>query len=97
MKVLEKGPGWSTKQRCTGYGNGQGGCESLLQVEAADIYVTSHTDMVGDTDYYYTFRCPVCGKETDIPEKDVPASIRRDAMENKRKVLRRGNYYGYVD
>ncbi len=97
MKVLEKGPGWSTKQRCTGKGNGLGGCESLLQVEAGDIYVTSHTDMVGDTDYFYTFTCPVCGKETDIPEKDVPASIRREAMEKKKKVLRRGNYYGYVD
>lgn len=95
MKVLEKGPGWSTKQRCTGRGNGNGGCESLLQVEAGDIYVTSHTDMIGDTDYFYTFRCPVCGRETDIPEKDVPSSIRRDAMENKRKVLSRGR--GYFD
>ena len=97
MKVLEKGPGWSTKQRCTGRGNGLGGCESLLQVEQGDIYVTSHTDMVGDTDYFYTFTCPVCGKETDIPEKDVPASIRREAMENKKKVLRRGLNYGYAD
>lgn len=95
MKVLEKGPGWSTKQRCTGRGNGNGGCESLLQVEAGDIYVTLHTDMIGDTDYFYTFRCPVCGRETDIPEKDVPSSIRRDAMENKRKVLSRG--CGYFD
>lgn len=98
MKVLEKGPGWSTKQRCTGFGNGLGGCESLLQVEVGDIYVTSHTDIAGDTDYYYTFACPVCGKETDIPEKDIPVSIRRDAMENKKKILRRGGIsYGYVD
>ena len=94
MKVLEKGPGWSINQRCTGRGNGDGGCNSLLQVEIEDIYVTSHTDMIGDTDYFYTFRCPVCGKETDIPEKDVPLSIRKEKMENKRKVLRRGVCYG---
>ena len=97
MKVLEKGPGWSTKQRCTGKGNGLGGCESLLQVEAGDIYVTSSSDYLGDTDYYYTFRCPVCGRETDIPEKDIPSSIQKEAMENKRKVLTLGGYNGYVD
>ena len=76
MKVLEKGPGWNLKQRCTGMGNGDGGCESLLLVEENDIYVTSHIDMTGDTDYYYTFCCPVCGKETDIMEKDLPYSIK---------------------
>ena len=71
MKVLEKGPGWNLKLRCTGKGNGDGGCESLLLVEENDIYVTSHTDMAGDTDYYYTICCPVCGKETDISENNT--------------------------
>lgn len=98
MKILEKGPGWSMKQRCTGKGNGDGGCESLLQVEEGDIYVTSRSYYDGDIDYYYTFRCPVCGKETDIPEKDLPSSIKKEAMENKKKVLRRGGLsYGYLD
>ena len=81
MKVLEKGPGWSLKLRCTGKGNGDGGCESLLLVEENDIYVTSHTDMAGDTDYYYTISCPVCGKETDISEKDLPYSIKTKKLE----------------
>ncbi len=89
MKILEKGPGWSSKQKCTGYGNGGGGCESLLQVEAGDVYVTSNTDYLGDTDYYYTFKCPVCGRETDIPEKDLPSAIKKEAMENKIKILTR--------
>ena len=39
MKILEKGPGWNLKLRCTGKGNGNGGCESLLLVEENDIYV----------------------------------------------------------
>lgn len=90
MKVLEKGPGWSLQQRCTGIGNGGGGCNSLLEVEATDIYVTSSTDYLGDTDYYFTFKCAVCGRETDIPSKEVPSPVQKDAMNNKRKLLTRG-------
>lgn len=85
MKVLEIGEGWSIKQICTGRGNGNGGCNSKLLVEKNDIYLTSHTDLSGDTDYFYTFRCPVCKIETDIPEKDVPYSIRSELLNNKRK------------
>ena len=85
MKVLEIGEGWSIKQVCTGRGNGNGGCNSKLLVEKNDIYLTSHTDLSGDTDYFYTFRCPVCKIETDIPEKDVPYSIRSELLNNKRK------------
>lgn len=99
MKILEKGPGWSIKEKCTGKGNGDGGCESLLLVESEDIYVTSSSSYDGSVDYYYTFRCPVCGKETDILEKDLPSSIKKQAMENKKKVLIRGenNYASYID
>lgn len=93
MKVLEKGPGWSMKQVCTGKGNGDGGCNSQLLVEKEDIYLTSHTDYTGDTDYYFTFRCPVCGIETDIPEKDVPASIRRVLLDNRRGIYTRSREY----
>ena len=89
MKVLEKGPGWSTKQRCTGKGNGDGGCESLLQVELGDIYVTSRSYYDGDTDYYYTICCPVCGKETDISEKDIPYSIRSKKLEEHKGIYQR--------
>lgn len=39
MKVLEKGPGWSIEQICTGIGNGNGGCNSRLLVEKGDIYI----------------------------------------------------------
>ena len=89
MKILEKGPGWNIEQKCTGVGNGGGGCESLLLVEESDIYVTSHTDMAGDTDYYYTICCPVCGKETDISEKDIPYSIRRKKLEEHKGIHQR--------
>lgn len=84
MKVLEEGTGWSIEQFCTGKGNGNGGCRSKLLIENGDIYLTSHTDIAGDTDYFYTFRCPVCGIETDIPEKDLPISIRHKILDSKR-------------
>ena len=90
MKVLEQGHGWCIKQRCTGKGNGGGGCNSLLEVEAGDIYQTSSTDYLGDTDYYYTFCCPVCGIETDIPERDVPSSIKRLKLEMYKSGYTRG-------
>lgn len=93
MKVLEKGPGWSIEQLCTGKGNGNGGCKSRLLIEKGDIYLTSHTDMVGDTDYFCTFKCPVCGIETDIKESDVPSSIRRELLDNRRCSYTRSREY----
>lgn len=89
MKILEKGPGWGITQFCTGKGNGDGGCNSKLLVEKEDIYLTSHVDLDGVSEYYYTFRCPVCGIETDIPKKDVPNVIQRELLENKRNTYSR--------
>lgn len=89
MKVLQEGPGWSIKQKCTGIGNGGGGCGALLEVEREDIYLTSSTDLSGETDYYYTFRCPCCDIETDVPERDIPAIIKRNLFNQKRMRLNR--------
>ena len=90
MKVLIKRPAWNLKIICTGKGNGGGGCKSLLLVEENDIYATSHTDYAGDTDYYYTVRCPVCDKETDIPEWALPSSIRiKKVNERKEEVYQK--------
>lgn len=85
MKVLEEAQGWSIEQFCTGKGNGNGGCGSKLLVEKNDIYLTSHTDLTGDTEYFYTFCCPVCGIETDIPSENLPISIKNNLL----------NYKGY--
>ena len=69
MKVLEKGrsqKGWAKEFVCTGLGNGGGGCGAKLLVEQDDLYKTSRSDYIGDTDYYVTFMCLECGVETDI-------------------------------
>ena len=88
MKVLEKGPGWSIKVRCTGTGNGNGGCESLLLVEAGDIYVTCNS-YYEDTEFFYTITCPVCGMKTDIPTGDIPYSIRTKKLKEYKEAHQR--------
>ena len=74
MKVLEKGrkqKGWSVEQRCTGHGNGEGGCNALLLVEAADLYQTTSGHYDGSTDRYVTFSCPECNVCTDLTKELV--------------------------
>ena len=87
MKVLQEGNpnGWEIEQECTGKGNGDGGCKARLLVSEDDIYITTHTDYTGDTDYFYTFTCPCCGVMTDIPEKDIVIRVRRKAMKKYQK------------
>ena len=83
MKILQEGNhnGWEIEQESTGKGNGNSGCKDRLLVSEDDIFITSHTDICGDTDYYYTFKCPCCGALTDIPERDVPERVCDKAME----------------
>ena len=76
---------------CTGAGNSKVGCGRRLFVERKDIYETSSVDMVGDKDFYNTFRCPACGAETDISnqvlrELDVEISRLNSAPKVLKKV-----------
>jgi hypothetical protein len=69
MKVLKPGrpqKGWSKKFKCTGAGNGGGGCGAQLLVEQGDVFQTHHYDYGGGQDDYNTFRCPSCKVLTDI-------------------------------
>lgn len=69
MKILKPGreqKGWSKECRCSGFGNGAGGCGAKLLVEEGDLFQTSRSDYGGDTDYFVTFRCSACGVLTDI-------------------------------
>lgn len=68
MKVLQPGrpqKGWTTELKCTGRGNGGGGCGALLLVSEDDLYHTHHYDYGGGHDVYTTFKCAACGVETD--------------------------------
>lgn len=83
MKVLEKGTGWHLDKRCTGKGNGGGGCESLLRIEIDDFFTTRSYDYGGGCDTFYTFCCPVCGQLTDVPETELPSHVKDKAYEKR--------------
>jgi hypothetical protein len=88
MKVLKAGTnkkGWAKELICSGEGNHDGGCGSLLLVEFADLYKTcSHS--LDETDTYITFQCPSCGVETDIKNVPIPNQHQISAK-NKRSVV----------
>lgn len=69
MKVLEGGNGaksWSRQCKCTGAGNGDGGCGAKLLVEKDDLFQTYASYMGRDEDWFVTFECPECHVKTDI-------------------------------
>lgn len=78
MRVIKKGrkqDGWSTEARCTGAGNGNGGCGAELLVEQKDSFRTeSHAR--DETTSYTTFECPDCHVWTDLSESKVPHHVR---------------------
>ena len=79
MKVLEHGnPNeWEIEKKCTGAGNGGGGCGIRLLVNKDDIFITADYNFDADLEYYYTFKCPKCGVLTDIPACSLPSTIRK--------------------
>jgi hypothetical protein len=69
MKVLKPGrnqDGPSRKRKCTGRGNGGGGCGALLLVADKDVFQTHHCDFGGGHDIYNTFKCPSCGTLKEV-------------------------------
>lgn len=88
MKVLKIGrrqTGWATKAKCTGAGNGGGGCGAELLVEEGDLYITDSYHYDGSHETYVTFRCAQCGVETDLPESKRPGAV----LPSRRAWLRR--------
>lgn len=77
MKILEPGrqqQGWAIEAKCTGRGNGDGGCGAKLLVEQGDLFTTQSTAR-DETTHYTTFRCAQCGVLTDLPEGKVPPHL----------------------
>jgi hypothetical protein len=71
MKVLEKGrpqKGWSKEKKCTGSGNGGGGCGAKLLVEEGDLFQTASSHYDGSNETYVTFKCAACGVLTDLTD-----------------------------
>lgn len=86
MKVIKKGRpqrGWSQEFKCSGKGNGNGGCGAVLLVEEGDLFQTSSSDYTGDTDYFTTFQCCECGVKTDVKGPDIPYVTRKSPLKPK--------------
>jgi hypothetical protein len=87
MKVLKPGrpqAGWSKEFKCTGGGNGGGGCGAKLLVSEYDLYQTESHHYDGSSDYYMTFCCEQCGVETDINDHSAELKGKRPS-EKERK------------
>lgn len=71
MKVIQKAI-WAMQVKCTGEGNGNGGCGSTLEIYKQDLYRTSH-HFIGDhfPSFYTTIKCCECGVLTDIKPEGI--------------------------
>jgi hypothetical protein len=81
MRVIKRGSGqtgWAKEKKCTGKGNGDGGCGAVLLVEEGDLFVTeSHCHI--ETTRYITFKCAECGILTDFDnDHEVPDRLWRN-------------------
>jgi hypothetical protein len=78
MKIIEPGKiagKWSIKHRCTAWGNSGSGCGALLELEMDDLRYYPGTG--GEVTWGYrdpavSFKCPCCGKLTDLGLNDYP-------------------------
>lgn len=93
MQILEI-PGeleepWTIQHRCSGYGNGGGGCNALLLVGELDLRLTTPGHFNGNGEpLYVTFTCPVCLKETDLPQQYVPESVYERVKNNHKDIIK---------
>jgi hypothetical protein len=77
MKIIKPGreqKSWAKEFKCTGKGNGNGGCEAILLVEKADLFYTQEFEREGGGSKHTGFECPQCHVLTDIPDNfyDIP-------------------------
>jgi hypothetical protein len=85
MKILKPGRkqnGWSIEYKCTGAGNGGGGCGAILLVEQKDLFITESTCR-DETDTFVTFKCAACKVLTDLNQKDWPPSNVYDKLTSR--------------
>lgn len=81
MKILEPGKvkeeKWSIQHRCTGWGNGENGCEALLELECEDLrYYEGREFPWRSSEPAVSFKCPCCGNLTDLGLNDWPRGYR---------------------
>jgi hypothetical protein len=81
MKVLELGKNakenWNLKTKCTGNGNRDKGCNSILLVEYDDLrYFEGQEYPWRIQPAAVCFKCPVCNAVTDLEKTEWPTDVR---------------------
>ncbi|HTM68016.1 MAG TPA: hypothetical protein VL426_01850 [Candidatus Binatia bacterium] len=80
MKVVKEGKWnvpWSGEYGCRT-------CEAVLHLDEADVKPTDNRS----NEFYFV--CPVCGKTTEVPAKDLPLRV-KETLEKKRKYWSSGD------
>jgi hypothetical protein len=80
MEILERSDtGWHVDHNCTGWGNGNRGCNSSLRVSKEDLvyYPGVKSESWGQKDPAVSFKCPICDACTDLGKKDWPQNASR--------------------
>ena len=79
MKIIEKNS-WSIQHRCTGEGNGEGGCNSLLLLSKDDLFFNRAVCDGNSTRYILSFQCPICNLWTDVDDNKIPYNIKKELL-----------------
>lgn len=66
MRVIEPGALFRKQLHCTAAGNGEKGCNALLEVELEDLRYFHGEGRYISKPNAVSFRCPCCGQLTDI-------------------------------
>ncbi|ARK07537.1 hypothetical protein LAV_00162 [Sphingobium phage Lacusarx] len=82
MKIITPGrdqQGYSVEHKCSGHGNGGGGCGAVLLVELADMryFPGVPGSSWGSRDPAVMFRCCQCNVLTDLPVTKWPINHQR--------------------
>lgn len=78
MKILEPGKVgeiWTIQYHCTAWGNSGEGCGALLEIKLDDLRFYEGAEYPWRViDPAVSFKCPCCGKLTDLKREEWPAN-----------------------
>lgn len=78
MKILRTGKDksiWTLKHFCTGWGNGNDGCDAFLELVTSDLMYYKgfvSENYIPGRDPKVSFQCPCCLTITDLGRNDWP-------------------------
>ena len=89
MKVVCNKDDWTYITLCEGVFKSNPGCYEPLIINGDDIHVYKDIDgLTGELiQERYSFTCPMCGKETIVPDEIIPDYVKEKANTKKLKLV----------